>query len=84
LEILRNWLVVASASGDAPQHTKSPELIPFGFDNVLTNSQWAEEHIAWIQRKDQLQQDVYLIGKHGPLKRWLALNFCRRLGREME
>ena len=41
-------------------------------------------HLRWMRRKDMLAQDIYLLGVHGPMRRWLALVFCHKLGREME
>ena len=37
-----------------------------------------------MRRKDMLSQDMYLLGVHGPMRRWLALVFCQKLGRELE
>jgi len=37
-----------------------------------------------MRQKDRLGQDIFLVGMHGPLRRWLALVFCEIAGREME
>lgn len=37
-----------------------------------------------MQRKELLAQDMFLLGVHGPLRRWLAFVFCEKMGREME
>ena len=62
----------------------NPELIPFGFQDSLLSGRWAYEHIRWMRQKDRLGQDIFLVGMHGPLRRWLALVFCEIAGREME
>ena len=31
----------------------------------------------------RLGQDVYLLGRHGAARRWLALHFCAMMGREV-
>ena len=64
--------------------TSKPEIIPFGFEGELLRSRWARNHIRWMRRKDMLGQDMYLLGVHGPMRRWLALVFCHRMSREME
>ena len=61
-----------------------PELIPFGFEGEILRSRWAVAHLRWMRRKDMLSQDMYLLGVHGPMRRWLALVFCQKLGRELE
>jgi hypothetical protein len=35
-------------------------------------------------QKDALGQDIYLLGVHSPLRRWLAFRFCEVTGREVE
>jgi hypothetical protein len=62
----------------------NPELIPFGFGASLLAGRWAHDHIQWMRQKDALEQDMFLLGMHGPLRRWLALLFCETSGREME
>ena len=62
----------------------NPELIPFGFQDSLLSGRWAYDHIRWMRQKDRLGQDIFLVGMHGPLRRWLALVFCEKAGREME
>jgi midasin (ATPase involved in ribosome maturation) len=84
LHALSSWLAPAHVDSSSPPELSNPELVPFGFDTILTNSPWAENHLHWLQQKDSLGQDIYLLGGHSPLKRWLALMFCARLGREME
>ena len=37
-----------------------------------------------MTKKDRLDQDFFLIGGHGPLRRQLALAWCAKEGREVE
>jgi MoxR-like ATPase len=37
-----------------------------------------------MAQKDALQQDMFLLGAAGPLKRWLAMRFCEIHAREVE
>ncbi len=62
----------------------NPELIPFGFQDNLLSGRWAYEHIRWMRQKDRLGQDMFLVGMHGPMRRWLALVYCARANREVE
>ena len=73
----------AAAAADELSATR-PEIIPFGFEGELLRSRWARNHLRWMRRKDMLGQDMYLLGVHGPMRRWLALVFCHRMSREME
>jgi MoxR-like ATPase len=79
LDDLRPGLAAAETSGGG-----HPELVPFGFEGELLRSKWALGHLRWMRRKDMLSQDMYLLGVHGPMRRWLALVFCQKLGRELE
>ena len=40
--------------------------------------------LAWLMKKSQLRQDVYLLGAPGPQLRQLAFRFCEVLDREAE
>ena len=73
-----------SAGELAPVIPGRPELVPFGFEGELLRSRWARNHLQWMRRKDMLDQDMYLLGSHGPLRRWLSLVFCHRMSREVE
>lgn len=72
----------ASAAGEGSSEPR-PELVPFGFDNPLLSTGWAESHVQWMVQKDELQQDMYLLGVHSPLRRWLVFRFCEVAGREV-
>ena len=78
------WTALEDDGEDDDEPTLNPELIPFGFQDALLSGQWAYEHIRWMRQKDRLGQDIFLVGMHGPLRRWLALLFCEKAGREME
>eukprot|EP00123_Amoebidium_parasiticum_P006917 comp17745_c0_seq1/m.17730 comp17745_c0_seq1/g.17730 ORF comp17745_c0_seq1/g.17730 comp17745_c0_seq1/m.17730 type:complete len:1028 (-) comp17745_c0_seq1:445-3528(-) len=41
-------------------------------------------HLRWMLQKDQLGQDVFLIGPPGPRRRSLAMAFCELTQREVE
>ena len=47
-------------------------------------SQRALEHLRWMLQKDLLGQDMFLIGRPGPERRRLALEFLELTGREVE
>lgn len=42
------------------------------------------QHLRWLLQKDQLGQDVFLIGPPGPLRRFLALTYLQLTKREIE
>jgi hypothetical protein len=77
------WLALQACAAEELPESESPELVPFGFESALLRSRWARSHLQWMQRKEQLQQDMFLLGVHGPLRRWLALVFCEKMGREV-
>ena len=64
----------------------SPELIPTGYAQgcSLLRTSWAYNHMRWMVQKDALNQDMFLIGTHSPLRRWLAFRFCEVTNRECE
>lgn len=41
-------------------------------------------HLRWMLQKDKLRQDIFLVGRPGPLKRRLAMQFLEVTGRELE
>ena len=51
---------------------------------ALLDNEWADEILLWMAEKDQLNQDMFLLGTHSPVKRWLALLFCKRMQRSYE
>jgi hypothetical protein len=75
----------AQKSFSEQRKVASPELIPKGFDeDSLLATVWAEEALEWMAQKDALGQDFFLLGSHGPMRRWLALVYCARANREVE
>uniref|UniRef100_A0A8D8WLR6 von Willebrand factor A domain-containing protein 8 n=1 Tax=Cacopsylla melanoneura TaxID=428564 RepID=A0A8D8WLR6_9HEMI len=63
---------------------KHKENIPSQYLNKdnLTQDQLA--HLRWILQKDNLRQDVFLIGKPGSLRRTLAMSYLELTQREVE
>jgi len=47
-------------------------------------SQQSLQHLRWMLQKDLLGQDVFLIGRPGPLRRHLAMQYLELTGRELE
>lgn len=47
-------------------------------------SQQSLQHLRWMLQKDLLGQDVFLIGRPGPLRRHLAMQYLEMTGRELE
>jgi von Willebrand factor A domain-containing protein 8 len=41
-------------------------------------------HLRWMLQKDVLHQDIFLIGRPGPLRRTLAMQFLELTNRELE
>ena len=60
-----------------------PELIPL-VENGLLDSQWAQGHLRWMAQKDALDQDMFLLGAHSPIRRQLAFRYCEITQRECE
>ena len=71
----------AGAGGTAPP--LFPELVPRGRGPLL-DSAWARAHLAWMEKKDRLGQDMFLLGTHSPMRRHLAFKFCELHDRECE
>ena len=42
------------------------------------------QHLKWIMQKDLLGQDVFLIGRPGPLRRQVAMQYLQLTQREIE
>ncbi|XP_066975319.1 von Willebrand factor A domain-containing protein 8-like isoform X2 [Macrobrachium rosenbergii] len=62
---------------------KNPELVPVGY-LPCNIPQSVLQHLRWLLQKDQLGQDVFLIGPPGPQKRLLALAYLQLTKREAE
>ncbi|KAL6063347.1 von Willebrand factor A domain containing 8, partial [Balamuthia mandrillaris] len=68
---------------------RQPELVPWrvapaGSPIADDTSQEVLGHLRWMLQKDQLQQDMFLIGPPGPSRRWLAFRYCELTRREAE
>ena len=59
-------------------------LIPWGFNNPLFQSASGKRLLHWMEQKDALEQDMFLVGGSGPLRRWAALHYCAIKQREFE
>lgn len=47
-------------------------------------SQTALHHLRWMMQKDNLKQDMFLLGQPGPLRRTLAMQYLQLTQRELE
>ncbi|XP_029645766.1 von Willebrand factor A domain-containing protein 8 [Octopus sinensis] len=62
---------------------QNPELVPVKY--ICSNpSQAVLRHLRWIMQKDLLEQDVFLIGSPGPIRRQLAMMYLELTKREVE
>ncbi|GAB1605806.1 von Willebrand factor A domain-containing protein 8-like [Argonauta hians] len=60
-----------------------PHLVPVKY--MCSNpSQAVLRHLRWIMQKDLLQQDIFLIGSPGPLRRQVAMMYLELTKREVE
>lgn len=59
------------------------QLVP-SVNDPLLETEWARGHLTWMAKKDELNQDMFLLGSHGPLRRHLAFKFCELSHRECE
>lgn len=67
----------------------SSPLVPTGFENALFAAKInpdARKLLRWLQQKESLQQDVFLLGSvcGGPLPRWLILHYCAVMNRPVQ
>ncbi|CAI6345397.1 unnamed protein product [Macrosiphum euphorbiae] len=63
--------------------SKTPELVPIEYLNMTCNQE-AMSHLRWMLQKDILGQDMFLIGKPGPLRRRLALAYLELTNKSVE
>lgn len=69
---------------------KNPEFVPqkylpVGLDaDSVDISQTTLHHLRWMLQKDQLGQDMFLLGRPGPLRRSVAMQFLELTQRELE
>ena len=75
---------IGDVSKDLPEVVNNPELIPVKYlprDEDLPLE--TIKHLKWLMQKDLLGQDVFLIGRPGPLRRQLALQYLQLTQREL-
>lgn len=53
-------------------------------DGSVDISQSTLHHLRWMLQKDRLGQDMFLLGRPGPLRRSLAMQFLQLTQRELE
>ncbi|XP_055389541.1 von Willebrand factor A domain-containing protein 8 [Condylostylus longicornis] len=68
---------------------KNPELIPQNYikldkNGALKFSQSTLHNLRWMFQKDNLKQDMFLLGYPGPSRRNLAMQFLQLTQRELE
>ena len=74
--------------GDVTKPLKNPsfsELVPTEY--LPKDDQIPKEtlkHLKWMMQKDLLGQDVFLIGRPGPLRRQLTMQYLELTNRELE
>merc|ERR1719187_93353 len=61
----------------------NPELVPKNYlpKNIPNETM---KDLKWMMQKDLLGQDIFLLGRPGPLRRTLAQQYLELTGREME
>ena len=75
---------IGDVSKELPKVINNPELIPVKY--LPKNDDLPVEtlkHLKWLMQKDILGQDVFLIGRPGPLRRQLALQYLQLTQREL-
>lgn len=69
---------------------KNPEFVPQKYLNIgpdgetIDISQTTLHHLRWMLQKDHLGQDMFLLGRPGPLRRSVAMQFLELTQRELE
>uniref|UniRef100_A0A6B2E9N1 von Willebrand factor A domain-containing protein 8 n=1 Tax=Phlebotomus kandelakii TaxID=1109342 RepID=A0A6B2E9N1_9DIPT len=69
--------------------SSNPEFIPRKYlcqdaEGFLDVSQTILHHLRWMLQKDNLGQDIFLLGRPGPLRRNVAMQFIELTQRELE
>lgn len=72
--------------GDVKKVVKAPKFPQYVPKKYLEEpvSQDTLHHLRWMLQKDKLGQDMFLIGRPGPLKAHLAMQYLELTGRELE
>jgi hypothetical protein len=66
-------------------HPTRPDLVPDVADYLVgTTSQEILRHVQFLMKKDNLAQDVMLLGPPGPLRRDIVRMYCNIVQRELE
>eukprot|EP01060_Flectonema_neradi_P029995 TRINITY_DN4267_c0_g1_i1.p1 TRINITY_DN4267_c0_g1~~TRINITY_DN4267_c0_g1_i1.p1 ORF type:complete len:1813 (+),score=366.76 TRINITY_DN4267_c0_g1_i1:45-5441(+) len=55
--------------------------VPIDIRHPILDNPWADGMVNWLRKKDEMGQDVYLVGGYGPIRRWLCLRYCSAAGR---
>jgi MoxR-like ATPase len=63
--------------------TVNPNRVPKHYGQYVEDK-WFQDHISWLFQKDVLNQDIFLIGPPGAIRRQLALSYCELTNREYE
>ena len=66
----------------SPQNV--PTTLPEACKNLYPVSQETLAHLRWMAQKEQLGQDMCIVGDPGPTRRWLALTYCHYAQREVQ
>ena len=75
---------IGDVSKELPKVVKNPEFVPVKYlprDDDLPLE--TLKHLKWLMQKDILGQDIFLIGRPGPLRRQLALQYLQLTQREL-
>lgn len=73
--------------GDVTKELKKPEqpeLVPTNYLPKQILPKDTLQHLKWIMQKDLLGQDVFLIGRPGPQRRQVAMQYLELTQRELE
>jgi MoxR-like ATPase len=85
---INNILQTFNVNAILPSNNNSlinrPELIPAANPLPLFSSSIFQSHLQWLKQKNDLGQDVFLLGSVGPLRRLLALEHCANNGLQYE
>eukprot|EP00760_Papus_ankaliazontas_P017911 PhM_4_TR17397/c0_g1_i1/m.85845 len=70
--------------GDVTYNLQTPSMPVRVPTSPLPLTSSTKHTLRWMMQKDLLDQDMFLLGHPGPLRRWLALMFCEITQREVE
>lgn len=59
-------------------------IVPIESDGTIVISQTNLHHLRWMLQKDELGQDIFLIGRPGAQRRQLAMQYLQLTQRELE